>query len=106
MLQTQVRTLLEERSDLLVQIQDQTREINVLRRSLGFASNEPLDYKKISCSTGSQLSNSDIKQMLDERNDLKAKIKELEGEMKQFKPVSVQSTMACSVQDPIVEEKM
>lgn len=89
-----MRTLLEERSDLLVQIQDQTREINVLRRSLGFAGNEPLDNKKISCTAGTHLSGADLKQLLDERNELKSKIKELEGELKQYKPQSVKATIA------------
>lgn len=93
-LQTQVRTLLEERSDLLVQMQDQTREINVLRRSLGFvSSSEPLDNKKISCTGGSHLSSTDLKQLLDERNELKAKIRELEGEVRMYKPQSVKATI-------------
>lgn len=92
-LQTQVRTLLDERSDLLVQIQDQTREINVLRRSLGFASSEPLDNKKISCTGGSHLSGTDLKQLLDERSELKAKIRELEGDVRMYKPQSVKATI-------------
>lgn len=94
MLQTQVRTMLEERSDLLVQMQDQTREINVLRRSLGFAADsEPLDNKKISCTAGSHLSNADLKQLLDERNDMRARIRELEAELKEYRPQSVRATV-------------
>lgn len=85
--------MLEERSDLLVQMQDQTREINVLRRSLGFAGNEPLDNKKISCTAGSHLSGADLKQLLDERNELKIRIREMESELKLYKPQSVKATI-------------
>lgn len=89
MLQTQVRTLLDERSDLLVQIQDQNREITVLRRSLGFGGNEALGTVTRPSSTGSsQLSNEDLKPLLIERDSLKDKVKALESELKQFQPDS------------------
>lgn len=86
MLQTQVQKLLDERSDLLVQIQDQKREINVLRRSLGFGGNEMVDLKTASSAGCSLLSNDDLKPLLLERDSLKAKVKELECELKQLKP--------------------
>lgn len=86
MLQTQVQKLLDERSDLLVQIQDQKREINVLRRSLGFGGNEMVDLKKASSAGCSLLSNDDLKPLLLERDTLKVKVKELECELKQLKP--------------------
>lgn len=86
MLQTQVRTLLDERSDLLVQIQDQQREITVLRRSLGFDCSDKLDLIKASSTGGSQLSNDDLKPLLTERDSLKEKIKILENELKTYKP--------------------
>ncbi|XP_031635140.1 RILP-like protein homolog [Contarinia nasturtii] len=87
LLQTQVQKLLDERSDLLVQIQDQKREINVLRRSLGFGGNEKLDLRKVASSAGcSLLSNDDLKPLLLERDSLKSKVKELENELKQLKP--------------------
>lgn len=86
MLQTQSRALLDERSDLLVQIQDQNREITVLRRSLGFGCNEKLDLAKASIAGCSQLSSNDLKPLLIERDGLKEKVKMLENELKQFKP--------------------
>lgn len=90
LLQTQVRTLLDERSDLLLQIQDQTREITVLRRSIGFGENEPIDLAKMATANAgsSQLSNNDLKQLLTEQDKLKVRIKELEMELKQYKPLT------------------
>lgn len=95
LLQTQVRSLLDERSDLLLQIQDQNREINVLRRSIGFGEMEPIDLAKMAgtaSASGSQLSNNDLKQLLTEQDKLRGKIKELEVELKQYKPVVVPTT--------------
>lgn len=85
LLQTQVRTLLDEKADLLLQIQDQTREISVLRRSLGFGGQDPVDLMKKDC-TGSQVTSDDLKPLLMERDCLKAKVKEMENQLKQFKP--------------------
>lgn len=86
LLQSQVQKLLDERSDLLVQIQDQKREINVLRRSLGFGGNEMVDLKKASSAGCSILSENDLKPLLMERDSLKDKVKELQVELKQLKP--------------------
>lgn len=103
LLQTQVRSLLDERSDLLLQIQDQTREINVLRRSIGFGENEPIDLVKAAgASSSSQLSNNDLKQLLTEQDKLKARIKELEAELKQYKPVTATGT---GIEEVTPEEK-
>lgn len=102
LLQTQVQKLLGERSDLLVQIQDQKREINVLRRSLGFGGDdEKFDLKTASTGAGSNLSKDDLKPILMERDSLKHKIKELENELKQFKPTVMDDIKS----DTIAEEK-
>lgn len=85
LLQGQVQKLLDERSELLVQIQDQNREINVLRRSLGFGGSERVDLMRASSTGCSLLSSDDLKPLLLERDSLKAKVKELESELKQFK---------------------
>lgn len=85
-MQTQVRTLLDERSDLLVQIQDQNREITVLRRSLGFGGDEKFGLMKASSAGCSQLSNEDLKPLLMERDSLKERVRTLESELKQHKP--------------------
>lgn len=86
LLQTQMRTLLDEKADLLVQVQDQNREIAVLRRSLGFGGKEQLDLMKASSAAGcSQLSTDDLKPLLLERDSLREKIKALENELKRYK---------------------
>lgn len=46
-LQTQVRTLCDERADFLVQLQDQQRDINGLRQRLGLAQKENEDLTKV-----------------------------------------------------------
>lgn len=68
-----------------MQLQDQTREISVLRRSLGFGDSQPGDLMKQSCSS-SHVTNDDLKPLLLERDSLKSKVKDLESELKQFKP--------------------
>lgn len=76
---------MDEKADLLVQIQDQNREISVLRRSLGFGETASTDAMKMSCSS-SHVSNEDLKPLLIERDSLKAKVKEMENELKILKP--------------------
>lgn len=44
--QNQVRTLIEERAEFLGQLQDQQREINVLKQNLGMAEKENEDLTK------------------------------------------------------------
>lgn len=105
LLQTQVRTLLDERSDLLLQIQDQTREINVLRRSIGFGESEDLMRTAGACAGISQLSNNDLRQLLIEQDNLKAKVKGLETELKQYKPVQVAATPISFAEEVTPEEK-
>lgn len=105
LLQTQVRTLLEERSDLLMQIQDQNREISVLRRSLGFGGNDQLDLKTASSAECSQLSKDDLKPLILERDSLKAKLKQMENELKQFKASVESGSEATTVDDEKTPEK-
>lgn len=46
-MQTQVRTLCDERADFLVQLQDQQRDIAALRQRLGLAQKENEDLAKV-----------------------------------------------------------
>lgn len=105
LLQTQVQKLLDERSDLLVQIQDQSREINVLRRSLGFGGNEQIDLKKASSAGCSLLSHDDLEPLLMERDNLKVKVKELECELKPFKTDVKKDQLAGSIAEVKTPEK-
>lgn len=106
LLQTQVRTLLEERSDLLMQIQDQNREISVLRRSLGFGGNDQVDLKTASTAECSQLSKDDLKPLILERDNLKAKIKQMENELKQFKSSVERGTEAGKLDEEQTPEEI
>lgn len=107
LLQTQVQKLLNERSDLLVQIQDQKREINVLRRSLGFGGDdEKFDLKTVSTRAGSNLSKDDLKPILMERDSLKDKIKKLENELMQFKPAVMDDIKTDSIAEEKTPEKI
>lgn len=47
-MQSQVRTLCDERADFLVQLQDQQRDISALRQRLGLAQKENEDLVKVS----------------------------------------------------------
>lgn len=106
LLQGQVQKLLDERSDLLVQIQDQNREINVLRRSLGFGGSEQVDLMQASSTGCSLLSNDDLKPLLLERDSLKVKIKELESELKQIKIDAKNDTQTESMFEEKTPEKL
>lgn len=46
-MQTQVRTLCDERADFLVRLQDQQRDIGALRQRLGLAQKENEDLSKV-----------------------------------------------------------
>lgn len=101
-----MRTLLDEKADLLVQVQDQNREITVLRRSLGFGGNEKIDLMKASSAVGcSQLSSDDLKPLLLERDGLREKVKMLENEMKQFKSVTKNEDEHLDALEGFAEEK-
>lgn len=106
LLQGQVQKLLDERSDLLVQIQDQNREINVLRRSLGFGGSEQVDLMQASSTGCSLLSNDDLKPLLLERDSLKAKLKELESELKLIKIDAKNDTQTESMFEEKTPEKL
>lgn len=92
MLQVQIRSLVEERADFLAQLQDQHREINGLKKSLGMAEkeNEDLSWDLSKCHDGdsdqARFSTTELKELLLERDNLKAQICDLEAELKQYRP--------------------
>ncbi|BES91373.1 JNK_SAPK-associated protein-1 [Nesidiocoris tenuis] len=96
--QNQIRCLIDERADFLTQIQDQNYELNILRQRLGVAEKENLDLAqcqplKSSGSSketqGSQkmptYSSDELKELLAEKNELKARISQLEEELQRYK---------------------
>lgn len=102
-----MRTLLDEKADLLVQIQDQNREITVLRRSLGFGGNEQIDLMKASTAAGcSQLCGDDLKPLLLERDSLREKVKMLENELKQYKEANIEDEPLENLDGPCDQNAM
>ncbi|XP_031331168.1 RILP-like protein homolog isoform X2 [Photinus pyralis] len=98
-LQNQVRTLCDERADFLVQLQDQQRDITALRQRLGLAEKENEDLAKSDVSYPSnkavydlddpnrpRFTTAELKDILHERNELKARVSDLEDELETYRP--------------------
>lgn len=99
--QSQVRSLIDERADFLAQLQDQHRELLGLRQRLGLAQKENEDLTK-SHSEVPDLTNkavydlddpnrprfttAELKEILHERNELKARVSDLEDELEMYRP--------------------
>lgn len=101
-LQNQVRTLCDERADFLVQLQDQQRDITALRQRLGLAQKENEDLAKSDVSYPSnkavydlddpnrpRFTTAELKDILHERNELKARVSDLEDELETYRPKNV-----------------
>ncbi|XP_069680153.1 RILP-like protein homolog isoform X3 [Periplaneta americana] len=104
--QAQVRGLIDERADFLAQLQDQQRELVGLRQRLGLAQKENEDLAK-SHSEVPDLTNkavydlddpnrprfttAELKEILHERNELKARVSDLEDELEMYRPKSSES---------------
>ncbi|XP_074026771.1 rab interacting lysosomal protein like isoform X2 [Leptinotarsa decemlineata] len=98
-MQTQVRTLCDERADFLVQLQDQQRDISALRQRLGLAQKENEDLVKCDLTLPSnkavydlddpnrpRFTTQELKDILHERNELKARVSDLEDELEIYRP--------------------
>uniref|UniRef100_A0A0K8TMV5 Putative myosin class ii heavy chain n=1 Tax=Tabanus bromius TaxID=304241 RepID=A0A0K8TMV5_TABBR len=96
-IQVQVRNLLEEKADFLAQLQDQHREITVLRRRLGIAEKENEDLS-ISADDSDpnrpRYTTKELKELLSERDELMTKVNDLSEELKKFKPDNEENTQA------------
>lgn len=98
LLQVQVRSLVEERADFLAQLQDQHREIIGLKKRLGIAEKENEDLSKGPEEDDphrARFTTAELKDILNERDDLKLQIIDLEEELKLYKPA----------EEPKIEEK-
>lgn len=98
-MQNQVRTLCDERADFLVQLQDQQRDINALRQRLGLAQKENEDLVKcdlpfpankaiydLDDPNRPRFTTQELKDILHERNELKARVSDLEDELETYRP--------------------
>ncbi|XP_052872732.1 RILP-like protein homolog [Anopheles cruzii] len=78
----QIVTLCEERADFLAQIQDQHHEIKALRTQLGLAEKENEDLvNRVAEDERPRFSTVELKEMLTDRNELKARVSDLEQEL-------------------------
>ncbi|KAF5301082.1 hypothetical protein FQA39_LY10901 [Lamprigera yunnana] len=121
MLQNQVRTLCEERADFIVQLQDQQRDITALRQRLGLAQKENEDLAKagipfigftnkavydLDDPNRPRFTTAELKDILHERNELKARVSDLEDELETYRPKNPETSLEedAPVQGPLPYE--
>ncbi|XP_031841819.1 rab interacting lysosomal protein like isoform X2 [Nomia melanderi] len=118
--QMQARGLVEERADFLAQLQDQNRELISLRGRLGLAKKENEDLSKLpGCPDLTnkavydlddpdrpRFTTAELKEILHERNELKARVSDLEDELELYrpKPETVEEDKDAPVQGPLPYE--
>ncbi|XP_003397040.1 RILP-like protein homolog isoform X1 [Bombus affinis] len=118
--QMQARGLVEERADFLAQLQDQNRELINLRARLGLAKKENEDLSKLQgCPDLTnkaiydlddpdrpRFTTAELKEILHERNELKARVSDLEDELELYrpKPETVEDDKDAPVQGPLPYE--
>ncbi|KAL9871730.1 rab interacting lysosomal protein like isoform 2-T2 [Glossina fuscipes fuscipes] len=109
MLQTQVKTLCEERADFLAQLQDQYREINNLRKRLGLAEKEKEDLVMSQDDTSNdpnrpRYTTRELKELINERDELLTIIQNLNEELQTLKPSKISSKFPNSDDDCDIKE--
>lgn len=104
-LQTQVRSLIDERTDFLVQLQDQSREITALRKGLGIATKDRDHDDNDTDANRARYSAFELKDLLIERDILKSKIQDLEKELKQLKPIEPDTANANDIEEDVEEPR-
>ncbi|KAG5667196.1 hypothetical protein PVAND_015187 [Polypedilum vanderplanki] len=95
--QSQIRTLCEERADFLAKIQDQHREMIALKKQLGIAEKENEDIMSLNDEENHKprFTVAELKEVLAERNELKKRVNDLEEELVGYRPLpDVQQTGA------------
>ncbi|XP_059222719.1 RILP-like protein homolog [Stomoxys calcitrans] len=104
MLQTQVKTLCEERADFLAQLQDQQRDINSLRKRLGLAEKENEDLVMSQDDDPNdpnrpRYTTRELKELLSERDELLTTIENLNEELRALKPTEITANDDSSSED-------
>lgn len=83
--QSQVKNLFSEKADFLAKLQDQSKSINSLKQQLGiFEKESDSDVEPEELSTP-RFTIDDLKEVLNERNDLKNRVIDLEEELASFR---------------------
>jgi predicted RNase H-like nuclease (RuvC/YqgF family) len=90
--QSQIRTLCEERADFLAKIQDQHREMMTLKKQLGIAEKENEDIMDLNDEENHRprFTVAELKEVLAERNELKKRVNDLEEELVGYRPMPEQ----------------
>ncbi|CAL1273624.1 unnamed protein product [Larinioides sclopetarius] len=120
-LQKQLYTLVEEKSDLQANIQNQQKECVDLQAQLSIAVKENMDLSSVEDQKKLDLQGKliislddpnrprftldELRHILFERNDLKAKISDLEDELSLHKPKNLTSSTSCSTISTGAEEE-
>jgi chromosome segregation ATPase len=86
--QSQVRALLDERADCQAQLQEQQRELMNLRQRLGLAQKENEDLLQAEEEDRPRFTTTELRDILSERNELKARVSDLEDELNTYRSVS------------------
>jgi uncharacterized coiled-coil DUF342 family protein len=83
-MESQVKTLYEEREEILAEMNDQHKTFVVLRDHLGIAQieNEDLAWRKLHDSERPRFTMEEMGRILGEKNALAAKVERLEGELR------------------------
>ncbi|XP_070505185.1 RILP-like protein homolog isoform X1 [Chironomus tepperi] len=86
-MESQVKTLYEEREEILAEMHDQHKTFLILRDHLGMASleNDDLAFRKFNDTEQPRFSLNDVNSMIQERTQLMEKIDELEKELERIK---------------------
>lgn len=86
-MESQVKTLYEEREEILAEMQDQHKTFLILRDHLGIASleNEDLAFRKLNDADTPRFTLGDVNTMIQERTHLMEKIDDLEKELEKIK---------------------
>ncbi|XP_023037170.1 RILP-like protein homolog isoform X1 [Drosophila willistoni] len=93
LMQAQVKNLCEERADFLAQLQDQSREINQLRKRLGLAEKENEDLVQSydedqNDPNRPRYTTRELKELISERDELLTTIDSLNEQLAELKPSS------------------
>ena len=104
--QNQMHTLIDERAELTAKVNDQNRDIVILQKKLGVANRECQDLTKASViemegklvfqaddPDRPRFSLPELRDILQERNHLKAKVSDLEDELAVYRPRKLSSTI-------------
>lgn len=105
-METQVKTLYEEREEILAEMQDQHKTFLILRDHLGMASleNEDLAFRQLNDSERPRFTLNDMNNLISERTLLLEKIEDLEKEIKKLKSKDDEQHMNCNNSEEVQSE--